>query len=519
MENSSLPAIKRSPILLIVLGALAIILLRAPLWFIHWARDEGEYGLGAQQVLLGHLPYTTFVDNKGPLIYYLFALPLSITRPDDFVAVRIFATLVFIAGALVLYGISRRLAGETAALFSFFLYGTSALALSVEGFLAVTEIFMTLPLMVFFLYLLRGEKRHLFLCGLWCGIALLIRQTAFMYFFAGLIFVIISNLWQRKGFPFSGLLAMILGFIIPPFITVAVYAASGALHDLYMGYVFNNIAYIRSMNEPLLVRFQEASRVFGRALAENPLFFAGPIIAFPLFIWKEPSARNKLYVTILLFVSLYCSFSTKIYPRNLLQLLPLWAIAGACGVGLLLTIKDMRKKIATGIIAALLFGYYILALTPFYFRPMDEKKYVKMMPEIFIHSEELGRALRDASKPSDTILNWGVEYQMSFFTLRPQGMKYLFPIMLYISFADSRGDHFFRPEFSIMQNDILNGLYDHPPKFIVVTAPFFTYDKDVYFLPAKVEQFMNSRYHFIGVHRDSFFIYKLNSADKSTHDS
>jgi hypothetical protein len=516
MENSSSPAIKRSHLTALILGALAIILFRSPLWYTWWTRDEGQYGIGAQEILLGHLPYTTYADHKGPLVYYFYALPLAITSPDNYIAIRVLATLCFVAGALVLYAIGRRLAGDAAGLAAFFLYGTAALGLRVEGFVVTTELLMALPLMFFYLYLLKGEKRDLVFSGLWCGTALLVRQTAGLYFCAGLLYLVISSRMEKKGSPLSGVLAMIAGFLIPPLITVAVYSASGALHDLYIGYVFNNIAYIKSLCDPLQATLLQAFEVSRRAFLENPLFFAAPLIVYPLFMRHEPSAGKRLFITLFLLVSLYVSFSTKIYPRSLMQLLPLWALVGACGVAYL---GDRRRAIIAGTLVAILAGSFISAIYPYYFRPMDKEKFTTLMPEIFVYSEELGKALRDASKPSDAILNWGCEYEMTFFTLRGRGMKYQLFFLLYMAFAENRGDHFFLREFTAMQHDALKQIYANPPRFIVVTAPFFTYNKDVYFLPVKVEELLKSRYRFIGVHKDSFYIYKLNPPDTKRQDS
>lgn len=51
-------------------------------------RDEGVYALVADEVLAGHLPYTTAFEHKPPAIYYLFALAQA-AFGKDFVAIRL----------------------------------------------------------------------------------------------------------------------------------------------------------------------------------------------------------------------------------------------------------------------------------------------------------------------------------------------------------------------------------------------------------------------------------------------
>lgn len=51
-------------------------------------RDEGVYALVADEVLAGHLPYTTTFEHKPPALYYLFALAQAVVG-KDFVAIRL----------------------------------------------------------------------------------------------------------------------------------------------------------------------------------------------------------------------------------------------------------------------------------------------------------------------------------------------------------------------------------------------------------------------------------------------
>lgn len=481
---------------LLLLCAVLTILLRAPLWSSPWTRDEGEFGLAAQQILKGHLPYTTFVDHKPPLVHCIFALPLALFGPDNYVAVRIASTVLFLAGALYLFGLGRMFTSRRGALFILLLYITASLGLKVEGYVVTTEILMTLPMAAFFFFLLRGKKYDLFISGICGGASLLVRPTFLFFYLAACIYLVTISYRERKELIPGGMGSFLGGFLILPGLTFALYLACGLIKELYVGLFLLNKVYALNINRTLLQTMQQALMIYGSALRENPLFFIVPLISIPLFLLKEKDARKKLFIVLATIVSLYVTFSTMMYARNLIQLLPVWALMGGWGIESVMSLLPSRGRYTAYAALGLSMVYFFACVVPYNLNVTDRDRYKTIMPESFLYAREVGLELRRISLPEDPVMNWGAEYEMTFFTLRPNPMKYLFQMLLFTSWCDARGNHSFRRELISFQEAILASLRATPPKFIVVTAPFFSYDPEIYYLPGEMEKMIARDYHF-----------------------
>src|ERR1700694_5457281 len=91
--------------------------------------DEVLFALGARTIIHGHQLYRDFWDIKPPLIYLLYALPLSIAGLH-MQAVRVFDLLNTAAAMAGIYLLARRLFGERAGIIAALFYGFTYLAWS-----------------------------------------------------------------------------------------------------------------------------------------------------------------------------------------------------------------------------------------------------------------------------------------------------------------------------------------------------------------------------------------------------
>src|SRR5947208_653777 len=102
------PALARLwPAIVSIVGAcLLATLMRLPGLWLPLERDEGAYGYVASRWLQGALPYRDVFDHKPPLIYLLSMPPLLVGTPGAF-DVRVWASLIFLAGLPVVFAIGR----------------------------------------------------------------------------------------------------------------------------------------------------------------------------------------------------------------------------------------------------------------------------------------------------------------------------------------------------------------------------------------------------------------------------
>ncbi|MDQ7824666.1 MAG: glycosyltransferase family 39 protein [Candidatus Eremiobacteraeota bacterium] len=498
-----------APWLLVALIALIVALLRAPMWYAPLTRDEGIFGIIAQDCLKGYLPFTTLMENKAPLLFYLYAIPLAFTNPDNYVAIRIFATLIFMGSAVLLFIFARTFMSDKGALFCYTLYGLSSLGTGIEGFIASSELLITLPLIGSLLFLSKGEKgRSLFLSGFCLGAATMIRQTSVLYFASLLLCLVIIPISEKRKFSLRPLLMASAGFLALPLFFLILYAAKGALLDLYTGTVICALASretpAQSLGERLLSFFQMSKG----AIIENPLTFLMAVPAFIVFVLKCRDLRTKVPVILFFCASLTAINLTRTFcPKNFHQLLPFSALLVAWLFDLITSSPRRAFRLTAYAASLLMLVVFFCRIAPFLpgAPPPGRALYLTIMPESFVDAREIGIALRNATKPHEAILLYGVEPEMVFFTLRPNPMKHQLHFLLFLSGSHRKGDRSLTGWLMKFQRENLEKIRQNPPRFIVLSAPLFTYDKEVYYLPDRIDKMVAVQYRL----RGTFGVYHI----------
>jgi 4-amino-4-deoxy-L-arabinose transferase-like glycosyltransferase len=146
---------RRSDVLLLAAVLLLALLLRLPGLALPLERDEGAYAYVAWNWLQGGLPYRDAFDHKPPLIYLLYMPPLLFDAPSA-LAIRVWATLLFLADTALVFCIGRRVWGRAAAWLAALIFGLAGSAFDLQGLVLNTDQALILPALL----------------GLWCAIRL-----------------------------------------------------------------------------------------------------------------------------------------------------------------------------------------------------------------------------------------------------------------------------------------------------------------------------------------------------------
>src|SRR5256885_12385110 len=129
--------------------------------------DEAIYGSIAVLMNLGGGLYDAGgVDNKPPGIFWMYAAVFRVFGPYQLTAIHVAALAVVAATCVVLYLITRDLAGARAGLLAALFYGILTAAGNPRLLAANTEVFMMLPLCASVLCLLRPQ-------WFWSGVLLI----------------------------------------------------------------------------------------------------------------------------------------------------------------------------------------------------------------------------------------------------------------------------------------------------------------------------------------------------------
>ena len=321
-----------------------------------WYGDEGIFAAVARNLNHGGILYQTAWDNKPPMIYLTYAAIFKAFGVSMF-WLRLVAAIVVLSTAAVIYEITEAVIGKVRALAATFIFGFLVSLRIIEGNLALTEIFMILPISVAMLFAVKRKFDFvsLFAAGLLIAISSLYKQVGALEAVALGIFLFLYEPkifnFVKKGF------VLTLGVAIPYALVFIYFFPKGLLDD----YIFAAYTYYR-------IYLGESPQ---RALLINTLKFA-PIFAVVGYgLWKKfvssrlRSNNNQIEIFHLFllwtaFSFLGSFFSGRTYGHYLVQAVP--------ATSLLLASCNFRPKLRSIQIAfALFFFIPIIILTKILF--------------------------------------------------------------------------------------------------------------------------------------------------------
>lgn len=290
-----------------------------------WYGDEGIFAAVGRNLNFGGVLYQDAWDNKPPMIYLTYAAIFKVFGVSMF-WLRLAAAIVVMATAVVIYEIAREAYGKKRALVATLAFGFLTSLRLVEGNLALTEIFMILPIsMAMMIAILKKfDYPSLFAAGILFAIGSLYKQVGVLEAAAlGIfLFLYIQKFpeFLRRG------LVLTSGFTVPFLIFIAYFAPKNLVGE----YIFAAYTYYQ-------IYLGESPRY---ALLINALKFA-PIVAAVIYgIWKKTKGKLSLFHLFLLWTAfsfLGSYFSSRTYGHYLVQATP--------AVSLLLASLNLRPII------------------------------------------------------------------------------------------------------------------------------------------------------------------------------
>lgn len=253
----------------------------------HFANVDESYAIAlAQRVLDGHALYHEAISQRGPLMYYAYALIAKIGGWDNIVSLRLWALgFAFLHVGLVYWGALRLLSQRAAIVAT--LLSTYALTLGLPPFdrFALNGEYLQLPPLVVgivlgALALRRTQPRRrglLFGAGLALGAAISVKQSAFLHVAPAIVWIAVRA--HRERSPRSALVdtaALIGGALVIPIIFVIHAASTGTLAEMYFYCVrYNVIVHVGEAGGGLTPASFEVQGNRGFALAVAAVTIAG----------------------------------------------------------------------------------------------------------------------------------------------------------------------------------------------------------------------------------------------------
>ena len=297
--------------LILTLILFVIFLFRLPSLFEpYWYGDEGIFAAVAANLNQGGVLYQTAWDNKPPMIYLTYAAIFKLFGVSMF-WLRLVTLALVLATAVVIYEIAKNILGEKRALLAIFIFGFLTSLRIVEGNLALTEIFMILPISaaMMIVILRKFDPLSLFAAGMLFAIASLYKQVGAFEAVALGIFLF----WASENFGkfIKGAVVLSSGFLIPHLLTIGYFASKNLIGD----YIFAAYTYYR-------IYLGESPKY---AFLINLLKFIPIITVITYGFWQKTKKEISTFHLILLWTAfsfLGSYFSGRTYGHYLVQAIP-----------------------------------------------------------------------------------------------------------------------------------------------------------------------------------------------------
>jgi len=441
-------------------------------------RDEGVFGLVGRTILEGGLPYLHGIDQKPPLIFYLYALILSIF-PSTALGIHVFLHLYNFITLVILFLFSKRAMDTATAFWIVFIFALISINPYVQGYTASIEMFALLPLMLSIWWALLAtesdshQSLYLVLSGIFGALACWFKPPfVFSAAFALIIIVhkafIHNNTGERLQIVAKAVTFWLAGGIGVSICIVGYFAYKGVFEEFYYWSFRHGMLYsaMIPVGDKLLLSWQGLSQLLQNA----PIIF---ILALACPFLKPTKSKLSIYLIVGFFllslVGVSFGFAYKHYYAQLL--LPLAILAGIAISTVAGKIVDSRKQTGASIVIVIaVFVVQILPNFDYHFSQAQLKinrKFYGINP--FFESVSIARYLNERTTPEDEIFIFGSEPQILLLAERRSATAFymIYPLMNSIY-----------PRYLEFQQRVIEEVENSKPEYIVsvVLPASFLYD-------------------------------------------
>jgi len=291
-----------------------------------WYGDEGIFAAVGRNLNLGGTLYGTAWDNKPPMIFLTYATIFKIFGVSMF-WLRLVAIIFVLATAAAVYEIAQAVLGEKRALVATFIFGFLTSLRIIEGNLALTELFMILPITLAMLVAVKRkfDNVSLLAAGFLFAIGSLYKQVGALEAAALGIFLFLYT----KSFVefFKKGLVLSLGFAVPFAIGALYFAPKNLLDDwIFAAYLYYQIYFEESPQYAMFINL----------LKFLPIISAF-VYGFYMKLKKKKVGVFHLFLLWTAFSFLGSYFSGRTYGHYLVQSVP--------ALSLLIASVDIKPKL------------------------------------------------------------------------------------------------------------------------------------------------------------------------------
>lgn len=371
------------------------LLLRFPWLYTTIEKDEGQFGYVAWRWMSGDSLYTELTDNKPPLLYILYSIPILLFG-NGIIPIRILNNLLFLVSIIFFFKFIKNFFSKKIAIFSILFYIVFMNIPVFEGYLAMSESLLTpfLIMSVYFFERYISTKRiyFIFISSIFALISLLIKQQAIFIFL-----LLISGLFIYKER--NKIKKTFFIILIPTIAILSIFFLDNQL--------FPNL-FRRTWAELTLssMGFASGYEHYGYNLLiiiEGSVLFLFFIIGLIKMFRSKRKERDYFLISWLFLASLF-ALVPPAYGHYYIFLIPPLAIFA--GIGIIYSINtSQNKKLFALLTTALLLFTGALVIGHFPDSSLDTKylRYGWSSLENYDQQIELAKFIKDTTKPTDEI--------------------------------------------------------------------------------------------------------------------
>jgi hypothetical protein len=485
------------PWILLAVVLLSAATIRFRLIDVPFERDEGEYAYAGQLMLHGVAPFKLAYNMKLPGTYAAYAASLAVFG-ESIAGARIGLVLVNGATIFFLFLLARKLFGAGAGVAAAAAFAFLSLSKSMLGPFGHATHFVVLPAVAGAWVLVpaveSGRRRLLAASGVLLGIAVLMKQTGFVFPLFALGWLGWTGLrgggGPKRWLADSG--ALLLGILAPIAAMVAALAWAGVLDRFYFWVVryASEYASLMSLGEGLQNLRETAADIASEHALILVLACAGlVVVAVPRFgILRRSFLLGFLALSLL-------GVCPGLYFRGHYFLLALPAVSllvGAAYRGVETLASSARARAVAGAVVILACIEPVVAQADVYLRaPPDRVSHEIYGENPFPESIRVARYIRERTHPDDTVAVLGSEPQIYFYSGRRSatGYLYAYPLME------------LQPLAGAMQEEMIRQIEAARPAYVVfvrVATSWLVRSGSERMILAWADRYLSENYDFCG---------------------
>ena len=429
-------AIRHWPLIVLLLVLLVTAAVRWRLAAMPLERDEGEFAYAAQLLLKGEPPYLGAYNKKFPGVSMTYAAFLA-AFGQTATAIRLGTLLVNAATIVLVFLLTRRLWGPTAAAMAAATYSILSTDQGAFGMAAHSEHFVVFAALAgtwAMLEALRRDRRWLLgLAGVLLGIAVLMKQS-------GIVFVVFAGIWvlwqqwsPREGrVPrvLMGEIALAAGAALPLALLVLSLWRAGVLARFW----FWTIVYASEYGGQ--IQLQDIPSVFAESVGSlmrwtYPLWILAAAAAILLGVGRLGGAASRLLVTLFALSFLGTSFGFLYREHYFILVMP--SIAMLLGAGVVVRSErfvarygSLARAGPAVVVGLALVSVVVMERDYFFLMTPDEASRSTYGANPFVESPAIASYLASHTQPDDTIAILGSEAQILFYARRASATGYIY---------------------------------------------------------------------------------------------